>query len=144
MEPTISINYLAVGACVAVGLVLGFTWFGPVFGRAWAKQMGMSDKEPPGATAMVQSMINFAVASFLIAYVFAHSIDVWRQWAGGTVTSVDLALQTAVFTWAGFFVPLQMGRAAWEGRSWCLVAINAGHDLLRLLVFGFILAFWTA
>lgn len=143
MEPSISVNYLAVVVCVAIGLVLGFAWFGPVFGKAWAKRMGMADQEPPDAPAMTKSMINFAVASFFIAYVFAHSIDVWRQWAGGTMTTFDLAWQTAVFTWLGFFLPLQMGRVAWEGRSWGLVAINAGHDLFRLLVFGFLLAFWS-
>lgn len=143
MEPTISVNYLAIATCVAIGLVLGFLWFGPLLGKPWARHMGMADMEPPGGGQMAKSMVNFAVASFLIAYVFAHSIDVWRQWAGDTANAYDLAWQTAVYTWVGFFLPLQMGRVAWEGRSWGLVAINGGHDLVRLLVFGFLLAYWT-
>ena len=49
---------------------------------------------------------------------------------------------TAVWTWLGFFLPLQMGRVAWEFKRWGLAAINAGFDLARLLLFGFVLAYW--
>ena len=51
-------------------------------------------------------------------------------------------LNAAVWTWIGFFVPLQIGRVAWEKRGWGLVAINSSFDLVRLLIFGMILAYW--
>jgi len=52
------------------------------------------------------------------------------------------ALNGAIWTWLGFFLPLQMGRVAWEQKGWGLVAINASFDLTRLLVFAFILSYW--
>jgi hypothetical protein len=59
------------------------------------------------------------------------------------MSALSLALYTAGFTWLGFFLPLQMNRVAWEMKKWGLVAINAGFDLTRLLVYSFILAYWV-
>ena len=48
----------------------------------------------------------------------------------------------ALFTWVGFFLPLQIGRVAWEQKGWGLVAINGSFDLVRLVLFAFILVYW--
>jgi len=145
MMPEISVNYLAILACVVIGMVVGFLWFGPLFGKAWARHMGMANMPQPSGAKMTRSMIIFAVGNLLIAYVLIHGIEVWRasNWgAGEDVSNTALAMNSAIWTWLGFFVPLQVGRVAWEDKSWGLVAINAGFDLVRLLIFSFILAFW--
>ena len=69
MQPEIAINYLAVALCVLVALPVGFVWFGPLFGKPWAKEMGMEDMEPPGGAAMGKSMVIYALGSLLIAWV---------------------------------------------------------------------------
>ena len=146
MEPTISVNYLAVAVCVVSAMVLGFLWFGPIFGKAWASHMGMADMEQPDGAAMGKSMAIFAVGNLLIAFVLAHSLGVWRASAWGLspdLSPMMLALNSAGFTWVGFFLPVQMNRVAWEMKSWRLVAINGGFDLVRLLVFSFLLAYWV-
>ena len=105
----------------------------------------MADMEQPDGATMAKSMANFAVGNLLIVYVLAHGIAVWRASSWGLapdVSNLSLALNSALFTWIGFFVPLQMGRVAWEQKGWGLVAINASFDLARLLVFSFILAYW--
>jgi len=146
MEPVVSVNYLAIAACVIIAMPLGFLWFGPLFGTSWARHMGMEDMEQPDGAAMAKSMVNFAVANFLIVFVLAHSLGVWRASSWGLtpdLAPLNLALNSAGFTWLGFFLPLQMGRVAWEQRGWGLVAINASFDLTRLLVFSFVLAYWV-
>ena len=40
MLPAMDINYLAVLACAIVAMPVGFLWFGPLFGKAWARHMG--------------------------------------------------------------------------------------------------------
>ena len=45
--PNIELNWLAIGACVIAAMPVGFLWFGPVFGKAWAKEMGMNIDDPP-------------------------------------------------------------------------------------------------
>jgi hypothetical protein len=51
-------------------------------------------------------------------------------------------LNAAFWNWLGFFLPVQMGRVAWEMKRWGLVVINSSFDLVRLLLFGLILAYW--
>lgn len=145
MMPEISVNYLAILACVVAGMIVGWLWFGPIFGKPWARHMGMEDMDAPEGGEMAKSMIIFIVGNLLIAWVLAHSIEVWRasNWgAGEDLGNTALALNAALWTWIGFFVPIQIGRVAWEKKGWGLVAINAGFDLVRLLMFGFILAYW--
>jgi len=85
MQPEFSINFLAVLVCVVVAMPVGFLWFGPLFGKAWAKHMGFEDMEPPGGGAMAKSMGLYALGSLLIAFVLAHSIIVWQPqtWGAG-------------------------------------------------------------
>ena len=145
MQPEIHFNFWAVIVCVAVAMPLGFLWFGPIFGTSWAKHMGMQDMEKPGGGAMAKSMLLYAVGSLLIAFVLAHLVEVWRPstWGIGTdQASWIYGLHGALWTWVGFFLPLQIGCVAWELKRWGLVAINAGFDLVRLALFGQILAFW--
>ncbi len=146
MEPTISVNYFAVTISVVSAMALGFLWFGPLFGRRWAEHMGLADMEQPDGRAMAKSMLNFAIGNFLIVFVLAHGIEVWRASSWGLtpdLASWEYAVDAGFFTWLGFFLPLQMGRVAWERRRWGLVAINASFDLTRLMIFAFILSYWT-
>ncbi|MDH3269678.1 MAG: DUF1761 domain-containing protein [Gemmatimonadota bacterium] len=145
MEPVMNVNYLAIAACVVVAMPVGFLWFGPLFGSSWAKHMGMESMEQPDGAAMGKSMGLFALGNLLIAFVFFHTLEVWRPsvWGlGEDQPAYAYALYSALFTWAGFFVPMQLGRIAWEQKRWGLVGINAGFDLVRLLMFAFILAYW--
>ena len=95
MQPDIMVNYLAIGICVLVAVPIGFLWFGPVFGKLWAKQMGMEHIPQPTGKDMAKSVILFAFGSLLIAGVLAHAIAVWRPsaWNAG-VDEAGLGLRT--------------------------------------------------
>lgn len=146
MEPTIPINYLAVIVAVAVLMPVGFLWFGPLFGKPWARHMGMAETPQPDGAAMGKSMALFALGNLLLVFVLAHAQGVWRAGAWGLSPDVSnpyLAVSSAGFTWLGFFLPNQIGRVAWEQKTWGLVAINGGFDLVRLLICTFLLAYWV-
>lgn len=145
MMPTLTVNYLAVLACGIAAMPIGFLWFGPLFGRPWARAMGMERATAPAGAAMARSMGLYLGGSLLIAFVLAHSLAVWRasSWGlGPDAANWVYAINGALWTWLGFFLPLQLGRVAWEQRGWTLVAINGSFDLVRLLVFSVILAYW--
>jgi len=145
MMPTFSINYLAILVCAIAAMPVGFLWFGPVFGRAWLRHMGFDGMQPPDSATMAKSMAIFFVGNLLVAFVLAHSIAAWRasSWGAGEDGAAWIyALNGAIWNWLGFFLPVQMGRVAWEKKRWGLVLINSSFDLARLLLFGFILAYW--
>jgi hypothetical protein len=49
-------------------------------------------------------------------------------------------MMAAIFTWLGFFVPVDINTVAWEMKSWKLFFINTGYHLLSLIVVAMILA----
>ncbi len=144
-QPTLIINFGAMLAAFAAAFILGGLWYGPLFSKPWAKEMGMSIDKPPPRAVMLRSMAIQAFGLLLTSYVLMHTVQVWRAsvWGAGTDgPDYVYALSGAFFTWFGFYVPIQLGKISWEGKSWKLFAINAGHDLANLLVMSFILSYW--
>jgi len=143
--PDIHINMLAVLIAVVANFILGFLWYTPLFGKAWAKEMGMNAENKPPARAMVKGMIFMIIGNFLMAYVFAHNMAVWNPltWglAASTTSTMETACMAAFFTWLGFYFPGELGRVAWESKSWKLFFINTGYHFVSLLVVAMILAY---
>jgi hypothetical protein len=141
--PTIDINYIAILVAVVANFFLGFLWYTPLFGKAWAKEMGFDMSQKPPSSVMVRGMILMVIGCFLMAYVFAHNIAVWNPatWGQSTadINPSMMALSAAFFTWLGFYVPQDLSRIAWEMKSWKLFFINTGYHLASLLVVAFIL-----
>jgi hypothetical protein len=139
-EPIIPINYMAVVIAVVANFILGWVWYGPLFGKAWGKEMKMDMNQKPPSSVMIRGMVMMVIGSFLMAYVFAHNIYVWKQFMSGmTYMPMEHACMSAFFTWLGFFVPQHLGKVAWEGSSWKLFFINAIYSLVSLFVVALIL-----
>ncbi|MFY0652239.1 MAG: DUF1761 domain-containing protein [Cyclobacteriaceae bacterium] len=106
---------------------LGFLWYTPLFGKAWAKEMGFDPDEKPSGGAMAQGMIFMIIGNFLIAWVFANNMAVWNPITWGLppseVSAASNALMAAIFTWLGFYLPVDIGAVAWERKSWKLFGL---------------------
>ena len=141
--PIIELNYLAIAIAVVANFFLGFLWYTPLFGKAWAKEMGFDLTQKPPAGAMMKGMIIMVIGCFLMAYVFAHNIAVWNPLTWGQPASemspMASAFTAAIFTWLGFFVPSDLNTVAWEMKSWKLFFINTGYHLVALIVVALIL-----
>jgi hypothetical protein len=142
-------DYLAVVLAAVASFLIGWLWYGPLFGKAWAKDMGMDMNQKPEAKAMLRGMALGLVGSLLTAYVLWHSIMVWLPslWAAHFDTTATnspaaaYAAHGAFFIWLGYFLPTQLSKLAWERGTWRLLLINGGHDLVRLFAMAFIIAF---
>ncbi|TGJ98739.1 DUF1761 domain-containing protein [Leptospira langatensis] len=146
MLPVIQINYLAIAAGIVSNIVLGFLWYGPLFGKIWMKEMGLENMEP-NTKEMFKSLGFMVLGSFLTAFVLSHSILVWKpsSWnLQGDGPGWVYAAYAAGFTWLGFYIPLLFGSVTWEGKSWKLFFINAFYYLVSLSAMSFILAAWPA
>ena len=136
----ISINYMAVGIAVLVNFIIGWLWYGPVFGKPWAAEMGMDMSKKPEAGVMAKGMIFMVVGNFLMAYVLAHNIFAWSLVPGMEGNAaLGTAFMTAFFTWLGFYVPTHLGATVWEEKSWKLTAINLSYHFVTLYVAAFII-----
>ena len=145
----IPINYLAVLVSAVAAIVLGFLWFGPVFGKIWMREMGISPDavnewktDPIKKRKMNQSYAIQAVTALIMAYVLAHNVIFGVAYLD--ITGIAGGLQAGFWNWLGFAVPVSLGAVLWEGKSWKYWLITAGYYLVSLLIMGAILASWTA
>jgi hypothetical protein len=140
----IHVNMVAIIIAVVANFILGWIWYTPLFGKAWAKELGFNMDVKPPASAMVKGMIFMIIGNFLMAYVFAHNMAAWDPQSWGQPASpaspAATAFAAATFTWLGFFLPGDLSSVAWEQRSWKLFFINTGYHYVSLLVVAFILA----
>ncbi len=139
-------DYLGMLISIIAAMFVGFLWFGPIFGQAWAKEMRIDASMAGGQ--MGKSLALFALGNVFMVFVFWHLLHIHLPslWAdhlgvpGIQDSSISVyALNGAGWTWLGFVVPFQLGRIAWEQASFKLFMINSGFDLVRLAMFAYIL-----
>ncbi len=135
-----NINIIAILVAVAANFVLGFIWYTPLFGKVWAKEMGFDTSVKPTSGEMAKGMIFMVIGNFFLAYVFAHNIAAWNYVPGTAEMSLTQnILSSAIFTWLGFYLPVDIGIVTWEKKSWKLFFINTGYHFMMLMVASLIL-----
>ncbi len=138
----ITINYTAIGVAVVANFILGFIWYTPLFGKAWGKEMGFDTTVKPSGGEMAKGMIFMVIGNFLMAYVFAHNIAAWNFVPGiEALGDIGNIMNSAIFTWLGFYLPVDIGVVTWERKSWKLFWINTGYHLVMLFVAASILVY---
>ncbi len=134
-----SVNLLPVITATIASIIIGFLWYGPLFGKAWAKEMGWSDADMEAKKKegnMGKSYGIMTAGSLVIAFVLAQfivSTSSIGAWDGAMV---------GFWAWLGFAVPLMLSSVLWEGKSWKLYQINIGYQLVTWFVMGAILGAW--
>lgn len=139
----VPVNYVAVLVAAVVNMVLGFLWYGPLFGKQWMAMMGWSqaDMEKAKAKGMGKSYTIMTIGSLVMAYVLAHSL-VFASTYTATV-GVAAGFMVGFWTWLGFVAPVTVGTVLWDGKPWKLWFLNAGYYLVALVLMGIILAVWA-
>lgn len=126
-------------AGAVTSMIVGFVWYGPLFGKKWAQVIGM--KMPEGLTrkemmAMQKAMIPHYLLNFLVSFIQYYALGFFAALIGGL--TVSGALLYAVFVWVGFTMPVQAGTAIWSGKSkkdsWMMFGLSTGYQLVALLI----------
>jgi len=145
MQPEIHLNWLAIAASVIASFAIGSLWYGPLFGKAWARAVGFGEGMKPAPAEIVKGSALNLLGTLLMAYVLIHQMEVWRpsSWqAGADGPPAQYGLPAAFFNWVGFIVPMLLNGVAFERKSWKAFAINGAFQLVSLLLMAMILASW--
>ncbi|HTH54994.1 MAG TPA: DUF1761 domain-containing protein [Cyclobacteriaceae bacterium] len=138
----VQINMMAVIVAVVANFIVGFIWYTPLFGKAWATEKGFDTSVKPAAGDLAKGMIFMVIGNFLMAYVFAHNMAAWSYVPGADQMSASSNIMSAsIFTWLGFYLPMDLGGVAWEKHSWKLFGINTGYHFIMVLVAAVILVY---
>ena len=127
------INWLAVIVGVVVSNVLGFLWYGPLFGQTWAKALGKKMEDLQGSPTMYVVTI---VASFLTMVVLAAAVA-----AFGSASLIEGAVVGAVL-WFGIGATSAYVSTTFEGKNPRVFTLNALYNLAVFVVMGAVFAAW--
>ena len=135
---TVPINYLAVVVAAAVGFILGWIWYAPLFGKAWRASRGVTEQQAAeGQKHAARTMLVIAVAILFMAWSLAVlagylKLGTWMQGA-----------KLGALTWFGFALALGMIEATMAvGRTMVAFCIDAGYWLITAVAMGVVVAVW--
>ena len=139
----VPINYLAVLAAGVSNMILGYLWYGPLFGKQWIAWSGLSQQSLDAAKTkgMAKSYILMFVGALVMAYVLSHVIVFGSAYT--QTTGISAGISSAVWSWLGFIAPVTLGSVLWDGKPWKLWILNNGYNLAALVVMGIILSLWV-
>lgn len=126
------INWFAVLAASIAGFVVGFPWYGALFGKAWRKAVGVPDDAQAGNMGRI-----FAL-SFVFQLIMAVNL---AMFLGPDVNAMTGALYgfLAGFGWVAFALAVN---ALYEQKSWQYMLINGGYWSVTFTLMGLVLGAW--
>ncbi|KND49238.1 MAG: hypothetical protein AB203_02480 [Parcubacteria bacterium C7867-008] len=142
----IVINYYAVLGAGITGVILGVLWYGPIFGKAWTKEMGVTPEEVAAfrsdkkkMAAMNRNYAYVAIAALVMAFVLNLVI---MSTSAYVKPDIALGFASAFWVWVGFIVPVTLNGVLWEGKSKRYWLITSGYYLVSLSLMSVILTHW--
>ena len=131
--------YLAVVIAAVAAQVLGFLWYGPLFGKKWMSLMKFTDKDMEKAKekGMAKTYLMSFVASLVTAAVLSQLVGPFLTVFGAyTGFSALTGAAGGALVWLGFVATKSLSSVFWEGKSWKLYFLNTAYDLVNLLLMG--------
>ena len=134
------INWLAVVVAAVAFFILGSLWYGPLFGKAWQKGVGLSDEEIKsanmgklfGGAFIMALIISFGMAMFF----FGFGTDPENPMTVGM--GAGYGIMTGIF----FIFPSTAMNYLFSRKSASLIAIDSLYHIVAYTIVGVILAAW--
>lgn len=129
-------SYFAVIVAAIAQFILGFLWYGPLFGKAWRSMMGVKEQPTSGGGMGTSTLVWTFIASLVTAGVlrkFATMVG---------ATSVGAGISLGAIVWLGFIATVTLASVLFEKRSVNLYILNNAYQLVSLVVMGAIVAAW--
>jgi hypothetical protein len=131
---SVDVNYLAVLVAAFVPIVLGALWYSPLlFADRWMRAVGRTREElGDAALGYLLSAVGALVTSYALARIvrWAEVDDIWNgALVGGLV-------------WVGFVATVLAVTTYFGGKPRALWLIDAGYQLVALVLMGAIHGAW--
>lgn len=138
-------NVWAIVVAGVVSFVLGWLWYGPLFGKYWLGLSGVTPEQIAEAQAKGQKgMAKKYILTILGAVIMAGALSRGITYAFGFLQTSGLwaGAQIAFCSWLGFIAPATLSLVLWGKRDWRLWALDNGYYLVSLIIMSFIIVGW--
>jgi len=133
-----NINFWAVIVATLSTFVVGWLWYGPLFGKVWMSLVGLSEQQ-----IQQSNMGKIFGLAFIFELIMAFNLAIffYGGGGGGILTGGTGALYGFLtgFGWISFALAVN---SLYERRSWKYMLINGGYWTLSLTLMGLILGLW--
>jgi hypothetical protein len=126
-----NMSWIAVLLAGTSGFALGGLWYGPLFGKAWQREIGVSDETIASGNMPLIFGTTFLLTLFM-AFILGHTLATYGR--PGVWPSVLIASGVG----AGFVAPAIGVNYLFSRRSFKLFLIDAGYWVLLLTGMGVI------
>lgn len=141
-----NINWIAIVVAAILPLGTGFLWYGPLFGKAWMKETGMTEEKAksmnPGKTYGLAVVFASLIAFFIWPMVFfggspedPHGTEPFMTFKHGALHGALLALFVVL--------PVFATNALFEMKSAKYVMINVGYWVVTMALMGGLINAWV-
>ncbi len=140
--PIVPINYLAVLSAALLSMVVGFLWYGPLFGKQWMLLAGMTKEkiDEMKKKGMTNAYCLMFVGSLIMAYVLSHAIIFATFYL--KTSGISVGLMVGFWNWLGFIAPVTLASVLWDGKPWKLWILNNAYHVVTLMLMGMVLTLW--
>lgn len=129
------INILGVVLATLGFMVVGFVWYGPLFGKRWMALNGFTEESMKGVNmgiVMAKGLTNSLVTAIGIAFMFSFL---------GVDTLME-AIHFSAMLWLFFSATTQLLAHIYEKQPFELTLINWGNQLVGMVLAGVIISFF--
>jgi hypothetical protein len=136
--PGWEVNWLAVLVAAAATFAIGALWYSPLlFAKPWMRARGYT---PDRLEAMRSSAGRAYAVSFVSYVVMGVVFSILLSLTGAT--SAVAGAWVGFLVWLGFAFTIGLTRNAFSDETFTAFTIDAGYQLVYLLVMGSILGGW--
>jgi len=130
------VNWVAIVIAAIAQFIIGWVWYGPLFGKTWMSMMGMSQQ-----SMSREGMRKTMTLTFIGSLVTAAVLSMLVGWMGAKTLGAGIA--AGFWAWLGFVATVTLGGVLFAKMSWNLYILNNAYQLVSLAVMGAILAKWS-
>ncbi len=128
------VSWLAIIVAAIVKFIIGSVWYTVLFGRQYRELQGV----PEGASqsGLGVAMLVQIIGDLIMAYILARFIE--HYGVGG----IGGGILIGFMAWLGFVATIMAGTIFYEKKPPMLAYINAGYQLVGIVLMGAILGIW--
>ncbi len=128
------LNWWAILVATGAAFVLGFLWYGPLFGQAWLKALGKTEADlQPSPTPFVISFFTTLLSCVVLAAIMK----------GMALHSLGGGLLIGGLVGVGFIAASMASDSAFCRSGMPLFLIQSGYRVLYSILMGGILGAWA-
>ncbi len=127
------VNWVAVVLGAVFSMLLGFLWYGPLFGKLWLRSIGKKQEELSSNAGMYVFAFLGALVSAYVLAVLVGALGITAWWRGavlGAIVSVGIGSMAALVNGIFHRIP---------GVAWLLFAV---YQLVLNAAEGLVFAVW--